>query len=908
MNDVAFDTIALLMTDVQGSTVLWESETEATRVSMRELDRMVAETVNRHGGRLVKERGEGDSHFIVADTVGVVARIATDLQLAVAGGSWATTRPLNMRMGIHVGVVEVRDGDFYGPVVNRCARIRSAGHGGQILLSQAAHALLVDQAAPFSFRDLSVHRLKDLERPEHIYQLDVSGLAAEFPPLNSLDLSPNNLPVQLNSFIGRTKETDQVGDLLREYRLVSLLGPGGVGKSRLAVHVAGEVIEGFPDGVWFVELAPVNDPTLVASTIRESLSLRGDPHDEVGQIVKSIGSSKVLLILDNCEHLVDEVASIVPTLLSRCPNLRLVITSREALGVPGEGVFRVPSLATEGESDLTAPAVALFVDRAKAHGTFELNDENLIWVAQVCKRLDGIPFAIELAAARVKVLSPKQIAERLDDRFRLLTASGRGALPRHQTLKALIDWSYDLLAERERTALKELSVFSGSFGLIAASSICEHAGDEYEALDLITGLVEKSLVQVLEGRVEPRYRLLESIRQYCREKLDLDMLVEIEKRHFEHFLGFAKAQAALLLGSKQSEALRALEEEHDNLRAALDRPTSSEEEIEKVRVLAGTLARFWYLRGHYIEGRQRFARLLVGVPQPTEGWAKCLSGDGILAWRMAHFEEAKKLHEQALSIRRQQNDLAGQGDSLSNLGLVAIESGNYDEAKAHLSESLSIREQLGDKFGQANSLNNLGVASWRSGKLDEAYEFYSKCLTLRESLGDQLGRADTLHNLGLIARTKGDYDEALVKFEAALQIHREGQGVSAQIIVLDNLALLHLLRGEVSLSRSCCRESRELSKRAADSIGVARAELYEASCDLEEGRFEDAKGVYQALIAAKTSELLSSALYGMAGVAHAEGDLVRAGELLSESDRAGTEVGSIRAQIPFCDRIFQPRG
>ncbi len=883
-------TVALLMTDVQGSTSLWETQTEAMRTAMRYYDELVAEVVQQQGGTLVKDRGEGDSHFIVADQATTATRIAVELQRRIADKDWPVAGKILTRMALHVGSVEVRDQDYYGPVVNRCARIRSAGHGGQILASSAVRALVEDSG--FKLTDLGVHRLKDLERPEQIYQVDAAGLVQAFPQLLSLEVSPNNLPIQLTSFVGREEERASVRDLLARHRLVSLLGPGGVGKSRLATQVAGELIDDYPDGVWFVELAPITDPSLLVTTISSVLSVRDGSSGGVEAIVNEIAAKEVLLILDNCEHLVDDVVELIPRLLAGCPQVRILVTSREALGISGEAVFRVPSLST---ADGTGAAEQLFVERASAITSFVLTQESLPWVLQICKRLDGIPFAIELAAARVKVLTPRQIAERLDDRFRLLTASGRGALPRHQTLRALIDWSYDSLEPTEQQLLRELSVFAGTFGFESVSDVCTSCADEFEALDMLSGLVEKSLVQVLEAGDRRRYRLLESVRQYCREKLSAEELEGVLDRHYSHFESMAEAEASKLTGAGQGEALVKLEDDHDNLRAALDWTIHRPDLIERSRMLAGHLARFWFLRGYFSEGRDRFRSLLLGTEgQTSPGIAKCLSGDGILAWRTNKFDEAEHMHGQALNVRRTLGDEPGIADSLSNLGLVALAKNNFDAAEGFLIESLSIRERLGETFGQANSLNNLGILMWRQERLDEAANYYQRCLALREQMGDHLGRADTLHNLALIYRGQGQYDKALKMHEDALGLHEEGSSISGQITVLDNMALVYLHMGDPKASRACAEKSLSLNEKAGDLLGAARARLYLASCDIAEEQDATAKSRLEKLLQDGWPELTASVYYGLASL---ETGPAREA-FLEKCIRAEEETGHLRAEMP----------
>jgi predicted ATPase/class 3 adenylate cyclase len=523
-------TVTFLFTDIEGSTRLWEQHPEAMGAAVARHDALAAAVIAPHRGVLVKSRGEGDSLFAVFAQASDALAAASALQQAVLAEPWPAETPLRVRIALHTAAAELRDGDYYGLGVNRCARLRAVAHGGQVLFSSPTYDRVRDHLPEgAALRDLGSHRLKDLQQPEQLFQLLHPALPADFPPLRSLAAFAHNLPVQLTRFIGREREMADVKRLLAASHLLTLTGSGGCGKTRLALQVAADLLEEYTDGVWLVELAALTDPALVAQTVVSALGAREEPSRTPAQtLLEYLRPKHLLLVLDNCEHLLAACAQLADTSLRSCPNLRVLASSREGLGVAGEQTYRVPSLSVPDAEHLPSlerlqefEAVQLFAARAAlSQPTFAVTAANARAVVQVCRRLDGIPLAIELAAARVKALPVEKVAERLDDRFRLLTGGSRTALPRQQTLRALIDWSYDLLTETERKLLRRLSVFAGGWTLEAAEAVCSGDGlDEWEVLDLVTTLVDKSLVQYEAGEGEARYRLLETVRQYARDRL-----------------------------------------------------------------------------------------------------------------------------------------------------------------------------------------------------------------------------------------------------------------------------------------------------------------------------------------------------------------------------------------------------
>ncbi len=556
-----------------------------------------------------------------------------DAQHNLAEHAWPEGVRVRVRMGLHTGEPLLTGSGYTGMDVHRAARIASSGHGGQILLSEAT-CRLVEAGLPegTSLRDLGKYRLKDLERAEGIYQLIVPGLQADFPPLKSPGVSAKNLPIQLTSFIGREQEIEEVKRRVSAERLVTIVGAGGCGKTRLSLQAASGLLEAFPDGVWLVELAPLSDPALVAQVTARTLGLSEQGERSPLEIlVDFIRPKRLLLVLDNCEHLIEACAQLVEALLRACPDLCVLATSREALGVPGETVFYVPSLSIPGAEEALAgeklrqyEAVRLFQERAAAclEG-FQITDDNAATIAQICRRLDGIPLAIELAAARVRLLSVEQIAARLDDCFHLLTGGSRTVLPRHQTLRAAIDWGYALLSEQERVLLRRLSVFSGSWTLEAAEAVCQGNGlAEAEILDLLAGLASKSMVVVLQAPGGARrYTQLETIRQYGHEKLQqAGEESGCLQQHLDYFLRFAETGDRKLRGPESLEWLHRMEEEYANLRAALEWCFGAGQAGEAGVRLTNALVEFWNGSSYYhewliwLEKALEQSRSMMGTP------------------------------------------------------------------------------------------------------------------------------------------------------------------------------------------------------------------------------------------------------------------------------------------------------
>ncbi len=831
MTGLPTGTVTFLFTDIEGSTRLLRKLDDRYADALADYRRLLRDAFQARGGHEVDT--QGDAFFVAFPRARDAIAAAIAAQRAVFAHPWPEGAGLRVRMGLHTGEPLSADTGYVGMDVHRAARICAAAHGGQILLSGATRSL-VEEDLPEGviLRDLGEHRLKDLARPQRLTQVVVAGLPVDFPPLKSMDVLPNNLPMQLTSFIGREREIAEVKGLLSKARLLTLTGSGGAGKTRLALQVAAEVLGGFKDGGWMVELAPLSDPDLVAQTVASAVNVREQPGRPIlATLCDDLQHKHLLLVLDNCEHLVAACARLADTLLRACPNLRILATSREALGIAGETSWRVPPLSLPDPQRLPAleslsayEAVRLFIERAVAVlPTFTVTNENAPWIAQVCHRLDGIPLAVELAAVRVKGLSVEQIAARLDDRFRLLTGGSRTALPHHQTLRAALDWSHDLLSDAERIVFRRLAVFAAGSTLEAAEAVCGGDGvDASEVLDLLMHLVDKSLVVAEEQGGKARYRLLETVQQYGRDRLRESGEAEaVRRRHRDWYLGLAERAEPKLVGVEQAAWFDRLEVEHANLRAALMWSVENGGTEAALR-LVGALWRFWAVRGYFGEGRGWLEAALKESSDASPGFrAKALNAAGYLALSRGDYPTARSLLEESLAIQRQLGEQAGIAISLSNLGAAAIQRGDHAVARSLHEESLAIRRQLGDKVDIAVSLNDLGGAVIQQGDYAMARSLLEESLTIRRQLGDKAGIAVSLNNLGMVAIQQGDHAIARSLLEESLLLCREVGDKWLNAAALDTLGDLTRAQGDHAVARSLYGESLAIYRQLKDERGIA---------------------------------------------------------------------------------------
>jgi predicted ATPase/class 3 adenylate cyclase len=831
-----------LFTDIEGSSRLWDEQPDAMRAALNRHNILLQQTIETHKGIVFKTTGEAFHAAFSTASDAVAAAIAVQQALLTESRGEI---PLRVRMALHTGTAWQHGGDYIGPAIDRLNRVLEVGHGGQILLSRAIREQLSDPDCKLN--DLSEHYLKDLGYPERIFQVLFPGMPADFPPLRSLQSFSHNLPTRLTSFVGREREIAEIKSLLTgrdertslsmlPRRLVTLFGVGGAGKTRLALQVAAELLDAFADGVWLVELATLVDPDLLPQKIALALRVREETdYPMLVTLTDFLHNRQTLLLLDHCEHLVEACSRLTETLLRACPNLKIMVTGREALGVPGETPFHVPSLslpplgqdsssAKRASSTIPEPtfpqseAARLFVERAAvSQPGFSLTDQNAPLVAQLCHRLDGIPLTIELAAARLKASPVNQIVARIDNRFRLLTGGKQIALPRQQTLQAIFDWSHDLLSPSEHTLLRRLSVFVGGWTLEAAAEVCSEiyppeepaerragadrrtsampwpgmerrSGLERRAIsavsiapedvpDLLTHLASKALIVQEEHGDEVRYRMTETIRQYSREKLLSSGEAErTHSRHLSYFTWYVMAAGSKLWGAEENRWLSQLDIELDNLRAALEWSEASPKstEVEAGLQLAGALWQFWLARGYWSEGRNRLTRLLsrADVSNQTTERARALNLAGILAWRQGDLSQARQFHTEGLVIGQNLGDKSNTAYALHGLGNIAFLEEELTAAQTHLQESLSLFRECEDKTGITMALFGLGEVALRKNDPTKAHSFFNESLEMYRQIGHQRGAARSLNAIGAAAKATKDLAAAQHCFNEALTIYR----------------------------------------------------------------------------------------------------------------------------------------
>ncbi|MGW1341391.1 DUF4062 domain-containing protein [Kribbella sp. NPDC002412] len=774
---------------------------------------------------------------------------AFNLETGLAGPESRELRTPAVPVALHSGLAELRGEGYVGAPLERADRLLAACNDGQVVLSAAVVDLLGDVLpAPLMLRSLGVHRLSDLARAEEIYQLVMPGVQSDFPPLRTLDRRRHNLPVQLSSFVGRDHELAALLRAVEKRRLVTLTGIGGSGKSRLALQAAADLLVRFSDGVWLVELAKLTEPELVPSSVADVLAITEDPHRGVAEtLAAELESKRLVLLLDNCEHVLAATAELATSLLQAAPGLRVLATSREALAVPGEVIVPVPSLVGPAKGADVAtlsgtPAVRLFAERARAvWPEFEVTAANAAAVAQIVTQLDGIPLALELAAARVKALSVEQIAARLTNRFRLLSTGARTAVPRHQTLRATMDWSHDLLSPAERTLLRRLSVFMGSWTVEAAETVCGGAGlDAMDVLDLLGRLVDKSLVGVVDGGDENRYRLLETVREYARERLaDADETTATRTTHRDWCCSIIEAATEQVRGGeKQTRWLERLGTEHDNIQAALEWSLSLRDAQASLRIAVGA-AWFWYLRGHWDQGRRALEQsIALDDAEPAlratgSAWA------AIFTWKQEDLSKAAELAAASL------DELAGSGNegeglALLALGLVAISRAELDEADGYARRALSVFRTLQLTWGVTTSLLVVAHIA-RNRQSDHVAELLEEPAALLGVGADKWGQEQILTLRGFEALRALDLDLATDLYTAsnALAVELGDRGAQA-----DNLLALghvHLLQGEDELAAPELERASSLLDELGDDHQSAHANQALAVLAYSRGRAADAE-------------------------------------------------------------------
>jgi predicted ATPase/class 3 adenylate cyclase/DNA-binding CsgD family transcriptional regulator len=821
-------TVTLLLTDVEGSTRLWDTDREAMAQASARHNRIVRERIRVAGGQVFKTVGEA-FRAVFADPSAALAS-AVAIQRAVDSEPWPPGLPIRVGVALHSGACVQRNGDYFGPVVNRVARLLAVGHGGQVLVSGAAYELLAGRLpGGIGLADLGEHRLKDLGRAERVFQVTGPGLAGRFGPLRSLDdpALRHNLPSQATSFVGRAPELAEVRSLVSGgSRLATITGPGGIGKSRLALQVAAEALDGTGDGVWLVELAPVAEPKLVAHTVAAALGVREEPgRPMVDTLVDAVGDRHLMVILDNAEHVLGAAAKLVDAMMRSCPRAYLLVTSREPLGISGEHVFRVPPLSIP-PADVAAPgqlaafeSVQLFADHASMHRQgFALDDANAAAVASICIRLDGIPLALELAAARLGSLSVPEISSRLDQRFRLLTGGSRAGLPRHQTLRALIDWSYDLLTPAEQIVLDRLSVFAGGWTLEAAEAVTS-AGDtgEWLVLDHLAALVDKSLVQAEEIRGSTRYRLLETVRQYAAEHLARRAGSELDDTraaHRDHYLGLIETAGMHLRGRDEAIWLDRLEAEFDNIRAALAFSLADPDRAEPGLRLAAGLRWFCSMRGRAGEVIEALNVLLERPDAriPTRARARALTVSCHLLNHFGDDSAIPSLAGEALRIARDLPEDALAADALSQLCWFRFERGDLPAALAQIDEAVGLARTTGDPRLIADLLGRRAVFKGEAGDLEAAFADNQESLTLSRAAEDNYRLAITLANLGVYELAAGEVRAARAHLQEASTIADNLGYPNMSVGLRENLGFVDLIDADPRSARRLFLASLDIAR------------------------------------------------------------------------------------------------
>jgi predicted ATPase/class 3 adenylate cyclase/DNA-binding CsgD family transcriptional regulator len=827
--------LTFLFTDLEGSTQLWEQHPQGMHVALARHDTILKQAISAKAGKVFKTTGDGVLAVFPSAVDALSAAIVA--QRALQQQDWGVIGPLRVRMALHTAVGQVRDGDYFGPPLNRVARLCAVAYGGQILLSGATKELVQDRLPPTAaLLDLGEHRLKDLTLPEHIFQLVAPELGADFPPLKIVEHRSNNLPAQATRLIGRERELATVCALLRrnDVRLVSLTGTGGVGKTRLSLQIAADLLDEFANGVFFVALAPISDPSLVVSAIANTLGVReaGD-QNLIASLKDYLREKQLLLVLDNFEQIL-AAALDIGEILTAARQLKVLVTSREALGLYGEYEFAVQPLSVP---DLTHPqsmalltkydCVRLFIERSQAvNANYVVTEENARAIAEICCRLDGLPLAIELAAARSKMFPAEALLKRLDSRLGLLTKGPRDMPNRHQTLRAAIEWSYDLLDDFEKQLFTRLSVFVGGFVPDAAEIVCNEGSDlQLRTIDGLESLFNKSLLDRREGgRSELGFVILETIREYATERLvESGAADTIRRRHAAYYLELAEAAEPMLTSGERGEWLTRLAVEHDNLRAALAWSAAEEGRGEIGGRLVGALGWFWYFSGHLSEARYWLDSMLKQHTRlPTAIRAKMLFAAGAQAFYHGDYTKAHTLLEESVMLWQELGDIRGLAYAECTLGRVSLFEGDLARALSYAEKSVALSRDLGDKWAIGVALNLAGNVLWRHGNQEAARNRLEESLAAFRAVEDSWGLALSLGDLGQLVEKQGDYDAAWTLLRESLLLLRTVGDKWLIARALINLGQVAIRRNDFHEVTMLLTESSALWQELGDRRAIAQ--------------------------------------------------------------------------------------
>lgn len=903
-------TVSFLFTDIEGSTQLAQQYPDHIAELLRRHHAIIQNGVKAHDGYTFEIIG--DAVCAAFQTVRHAFDAALEIQRVLTIEAW-TPAPIKVRMGIHTGSARLRTeaghrSGYSGHLsLAHVQRVMSAAHGGQILLSNASAELLrAELPHDASLRDVGEHRLKGLLNPEHLWQVLAPGLARNFPPIASLNGVPNNLPLQLTTFVGREREITEVRKLVETHRLVTLTGSGGTGKTRLSLQIAAETLDQFHDGVWFMELAPISDAALVPQVALSVFNLSEGPgRKPLDVLCDYLAAKSLLIILDNCEHLRSACCGFAEAALRAAPAVRLLATGREALNLRGEQTYRVPSMTAPDVRHLPSleqltqfEAVSLFVERARlAVPDFAVTHGNAPAIAQICARLDGIPLALELAAARLKSVPLDVVASHLDDRFRLLTGGSSTLLPRQQTLRATIDWSYALLSESEKLALQRMSVFKGGNALEAAEAVCAGPGVEQdEVLDLLSRLTDKSLLGLDE---RGRYRMLETVRQYAAEKLiDTGAAEETRDRHLAFMLTLAETAEPELHGHDQLIWLDRLELELDNLRAALGWAQDCEAEL--FLRLASALWSLWHIRSRANEGLDWLTKALAVNPTlHTAVRARALGRAGYIALNRMMYSDAQRNAQEGAALSRELNDISSLVMCLQVQGMVEVEHSKNQAGLAFLDECLSLSKKIGDHGIIGSVLYDIGqTALWR-GDLEISRSMTEEAVHELRLSGDKSRLAVALGRLGLAVLAQQEAAQAKSVFQEALGLAAE-IGDRAQMIELH----LHLLDVSVCLgdfvaAQSYLDSADQLAQASGDRVEMVYILVNAGGLALAQDDTHRASDLFERVLVLLAKEpdhfAVVYALNGLGGAARRQGDFAAAQaryvQVFSISNRIGVKWG-----------------
>ncbi len=906
-------TITLLFTDIEGSTRLLQQLGQSYSDVLSECQHLLRASFDRWHGHEVDTQEDAFLVAFVRATDALSA--AVDAQRALASHAWPEGVTVRVRMGLHTGEPQLSAKGYVGLDVHRAARIMNAGHGGQVLLSQTTRDLVEhDLPEGVRLRDLGAHRLKDLQQKSHLFQLVIAGLPVDFPPLLTLDAHPNNLPIQPTPFIGREQEVEACEQLLRraEVRLLTLTGPGGIGKTRLALQVAADLGEVFPDGLYFVDLAPIRDPGFVVPAIAQAFDVKEMAEQPLLDLLQAfLRERRLLLLLDNFEQVISAAIQ-VAALLAACPQLKVLVTSRMVLHVQAEQEFAVPSLSLPDLRHLPEvmalaqyEALALFIQRAQAaRPAFQLTNANARAIVEICRHLDGLPLAIELAAARIKLLPPQALLARLTPRLTILTSGARDVPGRQQTLRHTIAWSYQLLDAEVQRLFRRLAVFAGGCTLQAIEAISATLDDEAgRVFEGVASLLDQSLLrQTEQDGEEPRFVMLETIREFGLEMLaESGEMEPIQQAHAAYYLSLAEEAWPELAGPRQAMWLERLEREHDNLRAAMQWLLGQQETAQGREIalrLGGVLGRFWVVHGHISEGRTFLERALAvreGIEASVQ--AKALIFAAYLAFIQGDYDRAEPLFQESLVLYRELEDQHGIAFALAMLGSVAWTKGHMATARTLTEEALATSRQVNDIERAANSLFILGLLSSSLGEYSRACALYEESVTVHRAAGDKRGIAHALSQLAqVLLVSQGDRARVSPLLEECLALSREvgfKEGIAAYYCISGQLALS---QGDLVTARSLAETGVALYREIGHQHGTANALGVLGRVFVLEGDYATAQKLYEQslALARKVGDKLNivSDLEGLAAVAAVQGDPAWAARLWGAAEALREAMGT----------------